>query len=644
MLFQLSVAGYALRLTRIFGTARVGWSLFCAFLLLALLHGFQTASALQTGTLFEIKTEITYALVSVLLLIGLMHMETVLRQRQRHEAEEARLRAGLEAEIKKKTDHLTRAIEELQTEMDERKRVEERLRQQARLLDLAHDAIVVQDLDYRVTYWNKGAENIYGWTAREAMGKRYSDLLSVENFADGGANRTAMARGHWEGETSIRTKNGRKALVKEVWTLVYDAEGLPKSIMVVSADITETRELQDQNLRAQRLESIGTLAGGIAHDLNNVLTPILISAQLLKERVTNGDEKALLDALGANVMRGAGLVKQILALGRGFKGERVVVKPANLAREIRQFILDAFPKSIALDVQVADNLWTVMGDAIQLHQVLLNLCVNARDAMPDGGKLTLAAKNVSLDESQTSGKSEIKPGPYVVFEVTDAGAGIPREIQSKIFDPFFTTKEQGRGTGLGLSTSFTIVKHHGGFINFHSEPGMGSTFRVYLPADVNQAEAMHSPASPADARPGAGELVLIVEDEQVIRELAQMTLQSHGYRTVTAANGAEAVSVYQARQREISVVLMDMFMPVMDGPAAINAIKSINNRALIIGTSGLLTAGDEKSGTSLVHFVPKPYTADSLFQALHTVLHSPPARAVTGSKSGSAGAPRFTPA
>lgn len=623
LLFQLGVAAYAMRLTRLFGTTRVGWSLFWSFLLLALLHAFQAVTEYQASSMFEIKIEVVYALVSLLLLIGLIHLDTILKQRLWVENEERRMRNELENEVKKKTEHLTRAIEELHLEIDERRRAEEQIRDQARLLDLSHDAIIVQDLDYRIQYWNKGAENIYGWTAKEAVGKKYSELLSVEILAYKDASEAAREKGHWEGEASIRTKGGKKALVEEAWTLVYDSQGNPKSIMVVSADITEKRELETQTLRAQRLESIGTLAGGIAHDLNNVLTPLLMSVQLLKEKTTTDDDKEILETLQATVLRGARLVKQILTFGRGVKGDRDVVKLPKLVEEIKQFILETFPKSMLLEVHVADNLWTVTGDATQIHQVLLNLCVNARDAMPQGGKLGIHVENMTLAESYMCRNIEAKPGPYVLIKVTDSGMGIPKAIQGKIFEPFFTTKEPGKGTGLGLSTCFSIVKNHDGFIQCYSEPGNGSAFKVYLPANARVAEAASQPAQPASLPYGHGELVLVVDDEQVIREFAQITLESYGYHVLTAANGAEAVSLYKTHQQEIAVVLMDMSMPLMDGPTAIAALKDISRRrVLIIGTSGL-GGVNEKTEKSLACFVAKPYTADLLLQALDRVLHPP---------------------
>ena len=623
---QLCVAGYAIRLNRLFGTARVGWSLFWAFLLLALLHLIQSVCQPAVHTVFQIDLEFVYALISLLLLTGMAHLHSVMReqqhvlQEQEHRKKlEQQMREELESEVQKKTAHLKRAVDTLRMEIAVREKAELQIREQARLLDLAHDGISVQDLEGRVLYWNRGAEDIYGWTAQEAAGRKLFELLSVETHTYEAARRLAMETGRWEGETSLTAKSGKKVLVEEDWAMVFDPEGNPKSIMIISADITEKRRLENQALRLQRLESIGTLASGIAHDLNNVLTPLLLSVQMLQNKITTDEEKQLLDTLQGNVLRGARLVKQILTFGRGVKGERAVVNPVKVLQEIRQLIVDTFPKTVEFESHVAPGLWTVMGDPTQIHQVLLNLCVNARDAMPHGGQIFISLENATLDANFAERNLEAKPGPYVLIKVADTGSGIPKAIQSKIFEPFFTTKEQGKGTGLGLSTCFTIVKSHGGFINCYSEPGNGTAFKVYLPANVN-LKAAERPAAPASLPQGRGEVVLVVDDEQVIREFAQITLECFGYRVLTAADGAEAVSVYKGQPREIAVVLMDMWMPVMDGPAAVEALKAFDPRVRIIGTSGLACVAGEAKGPGLVAFVPKPYTADSLLRAVDQVL------------------------
>jgi CheY-like chemotaxis protein len=326
--------------------------------------------------------------------------------------------------------------------------------------------------------------------------------------------------------------------------------------------------------------------------------------------------------LEANVQRGTNLVKQVLAFGRGVKGERIPIHPPQIAREIKQIIQETFPKSVEFESQTPADLWTITGDPTQLHQVLLNLCVNARDAMPNGGKLTIHMKNVMLDKTQAGMGPGVPPGPYVVISVCDTGVGITKEVQDKMFEPFFTTKEPGKGTGLGLSTTLSIVKSHRGFIHCQSEVGKGSTFKVYLPADTTPVAADHAAIEQSGLSGNHNELVLVVDDEEAIRKVAQKTLERHGYRVLLAADGAEAVSVYASRRNEIDAVITDMAMPIMDGSATILALKAINPAIKIVTTSGLASEGGLAKALSagVRHFIPKPYTAEAMLHVLQEVL------------------------
>lgn len=623
-LLQFIVAGYALRLNRIFGTARVGWSLFWAFSLLAVLHLFQSITSYNSGTPMGTEIEVIYALISLLLLTGMVHIETLLRERLRAEQEQRRLRDGLEFMVKEKTAHLIKAIEDLQLEIAERRKAEAQINEQARLLELAHDAIMVRDMEDRVLYWNKGAERIYGWTAAEAVGRKREELLPKDMFNAlkyEEAKKTILETGNWQGDFATRRKNGEEVIVESRWTLVRDEKGAPQSILGISNDITEKKRFETQFLRAQRLENIGALAGGIAHDLNNILTPLLVSVQVLKDKIDDPDGKKLLEALEANVQRGAGLVKQVLAFGRGTEGERVPLNPKHIAIEIKQIVHETFPKSVAFELHCPQDLWTIIGNATQLHQVLLNLCVNARDAMPQGGKLSVQMENVMVDETYAAKKLEARPGPYVVMTVTDTGTGIPKEIEEKIFDPFFTTKAPGKGTGLGLSTTLAIVKSHEGFINCYSEPDKGAIFKVYFPAHPTSA-ALEKPAADIRLPRGHNELVLVVDDEESILNLAQNVLKRFGYRVLLAENGVEAVALFARRQKEIDVVITDMVMPVMDGPATIAALKALNPNIKIIGSSGLASRDGKGKArdAGIQYFIPKPYTAETMLKVVSQVL------------------------
>jgi CheY-like chemotaxis protein len=375
-------------------------------------------------------------------------------------------------------------------------------------------------------------------------------------------------------------------------------------------------------MRAQRMESIGVLAGGIAHDLNNIFAPIVLSIDMLKATIADAESKLILETIETSAQRGADIVQQVLSFARGVEGQRIEIQPAHLLRDIQRLIKDTFPKDIRLDLNIAENMWTILGDPTQVHQILLNLCVNARDAMPNGGTLTVSAENRFLDEQYVAMNIEAKPGPYVLLGVTDSGTGIPPGILDKIFEPFFTTKEIGKGTGLGLSTVMAIVKSHGGFANVYSEPGNGTTFKIYLPAEQQPANVSNEATPEVSLPRGNGELVLIVDDEPSILTITGQTLQAFGYRVLKASNGAEAIVAYAQNQGEIDVVLTDMAMPVMDGPATIYALLRINPNVKIIAASGLYANGGvaKASNAGVRHFISKPYTAATLLKTLRDII------------------------
>ncbi len=510
----------------------------------------------------------------------------------------------------------TRAAAEL-----DRQQSDARIREQASLLDKAQDAILVRGLDHTVTYWNKSAERLYGWSAEEAVGRSVNELLYRDPAAFAKAHAQTLDLGEWVGEINQIDKSGRDLIIEGHWTLVRDEAGRPASVFAINTDITEHRKLEQQFLRAQRLESIGTLAGGIAHDLNNILAPISMAVELLKMRVTDGRSTELLDTVATSARRGADMVGQVLSFARGMDGQRVGIHPRQLILEIESILRDTFRKDIAMEVLASRDLWAIHGDPTQLHQVLLNLCVNARDAISGPGKILVRMDNVEIDASFAAMNLEAKEGPHLCIEVEDSGEGIPPEILDRIFDPFFTTKSGGKGTGLGLSTTLAIVKSHGGFIRAYSEPGVGTRFRVYLPAHPELAGALPTHA-PADLAHGNGETVLVVDDEAAIRQITRQTLESFGYHTLLAADGHQAVSLYTIYQSAIDVVLTDMMMPVMDGPATIRKLMAINPAVKIIATSGI-TANRELaslSGSGVKNFLPKPYTAETLLTCLKQVL------------------------
>jgi len=472
---------------------------------------------------------------------------------------------------------------------------------------------------------------LLGYRREELIGQSVLDLHLWENAAD---RRPIIERVLSEGsafgvEARFRRKCGELRDVVLSFEKT-DLPGEPEPVVIVQfADVTEKKRLEAQFLRAQRMESIGTLAGGIAHDLNNVLAPILMSIDMLRELVPDPDGQMLLDTLQHSAQRGADLVKQVLGFARGVEGRRAVVNPIHLLRDLVRVMRDTFPKSIAVNLATGTDVWTVLGDATQLHQVFLNLCLNARDVMPGGGQIIIDLENVVLDETYAAMNPDSRAGAYVVVQVADTGAGIPPELRDKIFEPFFTTKEFGKGTGLGLSTALAIVKSHGGFINLYSELGKGTRFKVYLPANTTERAADEFAVKQTGLPRGHGELVLVVDDEDAVRKVAQRTLERFGYRVLLAANGAEGVSLYALHQHDIAVVLTDMAMPIMDGPSLILALKAMNPAVKIVGSSGLMANGGvaKAIGAGVEHFIPKPYTAEAMLKTIHNVIHGIPPHA-----------------
>lgn len=507
-------------------------------------------------------------------------------------------------------------------DITERKLAESKIHEQAALLNITTDAICVRDLEHRILYWNQGAENLYGFLETEVMGKNANKILYKDGSHLQAVLKTVIESGSWQGELTQVKKDGTNVVVASRWTLMRDEAGQAKSFLTVNTDITEKKQLEAQFYRAQRLESLGTLASGIAHDLNNILTPILAVAQLLPLKLKNLDENSLqmLKMQETNVKRAASLVQQILSFARGAEGKRTYVQLENLLSDIERVAKGTFPKYIAIEKNTPDNLPTVVADSTQIHQVLMNLVVNARDAMLNGGTLSISAETMYIDENYAKMNLEAKVGDYVVVTITDTGVGMTPEIIDRIFDPFFTTKDLGQGTGLGLSTAMGIIKNHGGFVNVFSEVGKGSKFQVFLPVSNG---AVPQTAENQELPKGHGELILLVDDEEIVAETTKSTLETHNYRVLTASDGIDAIAIYAQQKNEISVVLTDMMMPMMDGENAIRTLQKLNPLVKIIAMSGLnsteMIAKAARAGVK--HFLPKPFTAEELLNCLHGFLN-----------------------
>ncbi len=513
---------------------------------------------------------------------------------------------------------------EINHDITKRKQAESKIQEQAALLDVATDAIMVRGLDDKILFWNKGAENLYGWTKAEALNKTAHQLFSRTSPTElSKTQQIVLEQGEWQGELKKVTKTNRDIVVLCRWTLVKDNAGQPQAYLVVTTDITEQKQLEAQFLRTQRLESLGTLAGGIAHDLNNILAPILGFSKLLPLKLPDVDEqtKGFFKIMETNANRGTALVKQILTFSRGLEGDRGTVQIRHLINEIKQVIDATFPKEIELETSAPKNLWTVDADANQLHQVLMNLSVNARDAMPNGGRLKITAENFPIDAKFAKNYLDAQPGSYLLITVSDNGVGIAPEVIDRIFEPFFTTKEIGRGTGLGLSTVIGIVKSHGGFVDVISERARnnsGTQFKIFLPASET---AISATEETEEIPQGNGELVLVVDDETAILEVTKATLETYNYQVLTAGNGIEAIAAY-AQNRDINLVIIDIMMPTMDGKTAILTLKQINPEIKIIAVSGLITSQEiiDEVDENIAAFMAKPYSNDDLLKTVHEIV------------------------
>lgn len=502
----------------------------------------------------------------------------------------------------------------------------ERLRYQAKLLDSVRDAIVVRGLDNKVKYWNRGAEVLYGWSAAEVVGQRVPDHIHPDKAAYDQANSELLRDGYWNEETAHFTRDGRKVIVDGRWLLLFDEAGMPESVLVVDTDITAWMLEQERSNRAVRMESLGTLAGGMAHDLNNVLTPILMGAQLLARDEQDKQRLVMLQSIETGVKRGAEMIRQVLSFATGEEGKRHELEVQPLIDEIVTYCHEALPNSIHITAEVQPGLPNVMGDSTQLLQVLMNLVTNASHAMPGGGTMAIRGRAVS-SRSGVDGQRVNLPG--VVIEVEDSGRGMSNATALKVFEPFFTTKEHGKGTGLGLSTSLAIARSHGGNMEVYSEPGRGSRFQLHLPTAAVGPEATvpegPQPAAAPKITPaelGGGELILVVDDESSIRQLACQTLEAHGYRTIQASDGLKAIELIEKRRGKVRLVLTDMMMPGVGGATTAAYLREHHPAVALIAASGL-SGNQEKAQAAhpgMSHFLAKPFTAAELLAAVRDTI------------------------
>lgn len=494
-----------------------------------------------------------------------------------------------------------------------------RMRNQAELIDKAHNAIIVCDQAGTILFWNQGASRLYGFPKEQVEGKPIKEVLKTRGERLHDAVLEVRRGGEWSGELIRVCADGSEKTVESRWTIAsVDQSDDDGTILTIDSDITERRNLERQFLRAQRMESVGNLAGGVAHDLNNILSPIMMSAELLEDVVSNEQEQKILNRISDGTRRAADLVQQLLSFSRGLDSSRKILEIPALIPDMKTLVQDALPETMQLRFMCETDLPQIRANPVQLNQVLLNLGLNARDAMQGKGDLDIRIyKNL-----KTQVPPEIIPGNFVVIEVRDTGSGIPEEMRDQIFEPFFTTKSESGGSGLGLSSSLSIIQNHGGFIDLESHAGQGTTFRVFLPAlGMRLDDDEENDPPPAD--PGQKSHVLVVDDESTMRSILAKSLEKLSYPVKTASHGQEALNLLDRNTDMIGVVLTDINMPVLDGIELARALKEKYPDLPIIAMSGFeqedsLNHQTEQNGL-FDYFLPKPFSSNDLSKVLEKV-------------------------
>ena len=483
-----------------------------------------------------------------------------------------------------------------------------------------------------ITSWNKGAEQIFGYKEHEVIGKPITILAPHEREDDihGFLEQIKSGKSLKHLETVRRKKDGDTIPVSLTMSPIIDKDGSIIGASSTVRDISdrvkaaqERQSLQEQLVQSQKMEAVGILAGGIAHDFNNLLQVVLGYSEVMLLRKEEGEaDYADLHKIYEAGKRGADLIKSLLTFSRRVEAQYV---PIDLNQEIvtvRDLLFNGIPRIIRIDLHLGENLASIQADKSQTAQILMNLGVNARDAMPDGGTLTIETANITLDEEYCSSHVEAIPGSYVLLTVSDTGIGMDKETLSHMFEPFFTTKALGKGTGLGLATVYGIVRHHNGYISCHSELGRGTTFNIYLPT-IQTEQFLETPPRETTIQ-GGTETILLVEDDGVIGELCAELLTSVGYKVISAGNGKEALEIYQRQDDSISLTILDLIMPIMDGWQCLVKILRVDPKAKVIIASGYIDSGIARGmqAKGAKGFVQKPFEMSQLLTTIREVLNA----------------------
>ncbi|HWP43006.1 MAG TPA: ATP-binding protein, partial [Blastocatellia bacterium] len=504
----------------------------------------------------------------------------------------------------------------------ETRRAEEQILFQASLLNQVRNVIIATDLEGKIVHWNRYAETLFQWKANEVIGKHFLDVTVPEAHKRQAEEifQTIKAKGCWEGEFYKQRKDGSTFPAYMISTAIKNSK--VEGIVGVSVDITERKQLEQQLRQAQKMEAIGRLAGGVAHDFNNLLTAILGFSQLLLQRVGDDEisRREVEEVIKAG-QRAAALTGQLLAFSRRQVMQVRALDMNCVVADLEKMLRRLIGEDIELRTSLAPNLARVNADPGQIEQVLMNLAVNARDAMPEGGKLTIETANVDLDQEYAESHLGVRPGQYVMLAVSDTGCGMDAGTQAQIFEPFYTTKEQGKGTGLGLATVYGIVKQSGGYVWVYSEVGVGTTFKVYLPQAGEAAEEPRPQPKPAQVLSGT-ETVLLVEDDIQVSKIATQVLSDLGYTVISTSNGKQALEIAGEVERNIDLVITDVVMPQMGGKQLAHELRAIRPNTKLLFMSGYTEGAVVDRGIldSGVSFLTKPFTPAELAGKVRQVL------------------------
>ena len=492
------------------------------------------------------------------------------------------------------------------------------------LIGSAPDAVVVHDLENKVLYWNQAAEALYGWSAEEIKGRPVARIFYLETNEREEVVQELRDSGSWTGELRQIDRNGDEYYIQSRQQLFRDEAGEPIAVVCYNTNVTELKKLEDAEERAHHVRSSSILAGGVAHELNNALAPIMLSAAMLKRSLEDEKSRNMVSMIEKCANKGAILIADLLSFERGKGGGNDLIRKTQVERSLKRVADKIIPPEVSLRIDVVEDLWECRGEMSEITEVFEHAMQNACEAMPEGGTLQVKVGNRLFDENFENLAPEAKAGAYVTFVFTDNGHGIEERLIKRVAEPFFTTKEPKQGYGFGLANSQAIVKGHKGFMVLESDRGRGTTLSIFLPAEIAVEKVTGSAPPFVVSKEGNGMLVLVADDEFFIRETIKKTLEDRGYDVIAAQDGTEALAIYASRINDVAMVVTNVEMPFMDGPSLCRALKKLNPDVKILVSSGHKQREkiQEIKSCGVEHFLAKPYTADNLADRVHSILNA----------------------